>query len=78
MRWKRTIFNLNDKNNNINSHKNLIVSCIEYALVGGINPIIEAMIGYVINELNSKFKNIRYEKVLKYGLLFLLVFFYRH
>ena len=97
---KESILNLNDKNKNINNHKNIfipqdnikfeikkifkeinnkkiniIIACIGSALVGGMNPIIGAMIGHVINGLNSQFKKIRYEKVLKYGLLFLLVSF---
>ena len=50
---------------------NIIIAFIGGALVGGINPIIGAMLGQVINGLNSQDNKIRKEKMLKYGLIFL-------
>ena len=54
---------------------NIILAFIGGALVGGINPIIGAMIGQAINGLNSQDKNIRKEKVTKYGLIFIFISF---
>ena len=50
---------------------NIILACIGAALVGGMNPVIGVMVGHAINGLNSQYKNIRYEKGLKFSLIFL-------
>ena len=54
---------------------NITLACIGAILVGGMNPLIGAMVGHTINGLNSQYKNIIYEKGLKYGLIFLLASF---
>ena len=36
-----------------------------------MNPVIGVMVGHAINGLNSQYKNIRYEKGLKFSLFFL-------
>ena len=54
---------------------NIILAFIGGALVGGINPIIGAMVGQAINGLNSKDEKIRKEKVTKYGLIFIFISF---
>ena len=54
---------------------NIILACIGAFLVGGMSPLIGAMIGHSLNGLNSQDKNNRYKKGLKYNLLFLLISF---
>jgi len=58
-----------------NKKFNMILAFISAIIVGGLNPIIGVMLGNSINGINSKYENIRYNKGLKYGLLFLLIAF---
>ena len=54
---------------------NMILACLGAAIVGGLSPANGVMMGNAMNGLNSKFETVRYDKGLKYALLFLLVAF---
>ena len=52
---------------------NIILAFTGGALVGGINPIIGVIFGQAINGLKSQDENIRKEKIIKYGLIFVFI-----
>ena len=54
---------------------NMFFACLGAAIVGGLTPANGVMMGNAMNGLNSRFETIRYDKGLKYALLFLLVAF---
>ena len=54
---------------------NMFLACLGAAIVGGLTPANGVMMGNAMNGLNSKFETVRYDKGLKYALLFLLVAF---
>ena len=54
---------------------NMFLACLGAAIVGGLSPANGLMMGNAMNGLNSKFETVRYDKGLKYALLFLLVAF---
>ena len=54
---------------------NMFLACIGAAIVGGLSPANGLMMGNAMNGLNSKYETVRYDKGLKYALLFLLVAF---
>ena len=54
---------------------NMFLACLGAAIVGGLTPANGVMMGNAMNGLNSKYETIRYDKGLKYALLFLLVAF---
>ena len=54
---------------------NMFLACLGAAIVGGLGPANGVMMGNAMNGLNSKFETVRYDKGLKYALLFLLVAF---
>ena len=54
---------------------NMFLACLGAAIVGGLSPANGVMMGNAMNGLNSKFETVRYDKGLKYALLFLLVAF---
>ena len=54
---------------------NMFFACFGAAIVGGLTPANGVMMGNAMNGLNSKYESVRYDKGLKYALLFLLVAF---
>ena len=54
---------------------NMFLACLGAAIVGGLSPANGVMMGNAMNGLNSKYETVRYDKGLKYALLFLLVAF---
>ena len=54
---------------------NMFFACLGAAIVGGLTPANGVMMGNAMNGLNSRFETVRYDKGLKYALLFLLVAF---
>ena len=54
---------------------NMFLACLGAAIVGGLGPANGVMMGNAMNGLNSKYETVRYDKGLKYALLFLLVAF---
>ena len=54
---------------------NMFLACFGAAIVGGLSPANGVMMGNAMNGLNSKYETVRYDKGLKYALLFLLVAF---
>ena len=54
---------------------NMFLACLGAAIVGGLTPANGVMMGNAMNGLNSRFETVRYDKGLKYALLFLLVAF---
>ena len=58
-----------------NKKFNMFLACLGAAIVGGLSPANGLMMGNAMNGLNSKYQTVRYDKGLKYALLFLLVAF---
>ena len=56
---------------------NMFLACLGAAIVGGLSPANGVMMGNAMNGLNSKYETVRYDKGLKYALLFLLVAFFQ-
>ena len=54
---------------------NMFFACLGAAIVGGLTPANGVTMGNAMNGLNSKYETVRYDKGLKYALLFLLVAF---
>ena len=54
---------------------NMFLACLGAAIVGGLGPANGLMMANAMNGLNSKYETVRYDKGLKYALLFLLVAF---
>ena len=54
---------------------NMFLACLGAAIVGGLTPANGVMMGNAMNGLNSKYETVRYDKGLKYALLFLLIAF---
>ena len=54
---------------------NMFLGCLGAAIVSGLSPANGVMMGNALNGLNSKYETVRYDKGLKYALLFLLVAF---
>ena len=54
---------------------NMFLACFGALIVGGLSPFNGVMMGNAMNGLNSKYETVRYDKGLKYALLFLLVAF---
>ena len=54
---------------------NMYLACLGSAIVGGLTPSIGMIIGNIMNAFNSKFQTFRYDKGLKYSLLFLFFTF---
>ena len=50
---------------------NMFLACLGAAIVGGLGPANGVMMGNAMNGLNSKYETVRYDKGLKYALLFL-------
>ena len=53
----------------------MFLACLGAAIVGGLAPANGVMMGNAINGLNSKYETVRYDKGLKYALLYLLIAF---
>ena len=56
---------------------NMLLACLGAAIVGGLTPANGVMMGNALNGLNSKYETVRYDRGLKYGLLFLLFSFFQ-